>query len=212
MLPLYTVFCMKSITAAIMVLLQGGTHMSENLTDRPVQIGRWQWNLKYSRSALIIIQRHAGGLQKLAMKLIEGGGLQLTNPLPDDMAALLIWAGESWRAPKLTMAKVQKRIAELNGVERTLLSAWAAGKFLIAVLELMEAQVDKALPATDDDYPGYSQTDAGHCGRNPVAGAFYVPGLVSADAALWQREFRSAGVDERRPGGRRCVLVGRPAP
>jgi hypothetical protein len=125
--------------------------MPENLADTSAQFGRWRWDLRYAHSALVIIQKHAGGLKKLSTQLIERSGALMTNPLPDDQAALLIWAGEAWRSPKLTLAKVQKRLTEMTDMERKLLGVWAAAQFLMAVLELTEAQVDKLLPAADDD-------------------------------------------------------------
>lgn len=110
------------------------------------------WDLKYGISARVCIERATGSLSGLANELlgkVQPGGLAAA--LPEDQAALLICAGQVWREPKLTPAKVGARLARMTEIERQLLTTWAAADFLTAYLSLVAREVGKLIPEADAD-------------------------------------------------------------
>lgn len=112
------------------------------------------WDLKYSHSALVVIHRAAGSLDKMAKQLLLQSRANGFLDVSDDLGAVLVWAGEAWRAPKLTLHKTKKRLAAMTDMDRKLLITWACADFLRAVLGVLSEQVAKMVPPTDEDDEG----------------------------------------------------------
>jgi len=114
--------------------------------------GAHRWDLRYSHSALRCIQMVNGSLHSLANNLLgKVGAAGLTGALSEDVAALLVWAGQCWCEKKLTLEKTKRRLAKMTDMERQLLTTWAAADFLTAVLGLLEAQLAKLVPEGADE-------------------------------------------------------------
>lgn len=118
----------------------------------PVKFGRWKWDLRFSHSALRAVESVHGSLFGLARKLVGAvGPMGFTAPISMDTGALLVWAGESWRQPKLTLAKTKRRLEAMSELERRLLMTWAVADFLKAAVELLEPEIAKLVPVDEDD-------------------------------------------------------------
>lgn len=127
--------------------------MAAVLEDRTAVFGGRTYDLRYSHTALMALQMTGNTPQALMTSLmgkIGANGLQ--GEIPDATAAILIWAGQKWRDPKLTPVKAQKRLQTMQDVERRLLVTWAVADFLSACMGLLEAQAAKLVtPEVDDD-------------------------------------------------------------
>lgn len=91
-----------------------------------------------------------GDLISLAFEISKqsmGAGLR------EDLAVLLIWAGQKHTEPKLKRSWVKRFLATVDPRIKMILLAWAGAEFCKAVLEIANAQLAASLaePAEEDD-------------------------------------------------------------
>lgn len=119
--------------------------------DTSCVLGGHRWDLKYPPSALRALQMSYGDLVSLAVEITRqsmGAGLK------EDLAVLLIWAGQKHAEPKLKRSWVKRFLETVDPRLKMILLAWAGTEFCKAVLDIAAAQLAAALPSPpeeDDD-------------------------------------------------------------
>jgi len=125
--------------------------MSEVNQDTSCVLGGHRWDLEYPPSALRALQMQCGDLPSLAVSIASqamGAGLK------DDLAVLLVWAGQKHAEPKLKRSWVKRFLEAVDPRIKRILLAWAGAEFCKAVLDIAAAQLATALPyppEEDDD-------------------------------------------------------------
>ncbi|MBY6278408.1 MAG: hypothetical protein CWE10_20115 [Symbiobacterium thermophilum] len=117
-------------------------------TATSCELGGHVWDLRYTATALRLLQMTFGSLEQFAVRLIKenmGQGLSLKTQ------AILIWAGQRAVEPNLKLRWVERFLRAADPRIRAILVTWAAADFTRAVLELAAARLDALNPPADPD-------------------------------------------------------------
>lgn len=125
--------------------------MPEAVADTSCSLRGYRWDLRYTASALRVIQMTQGSLESFAQQAMnQNFGMGLSS----DTQALLIWAGQLAADPKIKLGQVKRRLTEMGDQGRLIMVNWASIEFCRTVFDMATAQIAAAHPDPTDPEEG----------------------------------------------------------